>query len=652
MTAFAKLLEPTTLGRLRLRNRMVMAPMEVDYGSDQGLVTPRTIAHYQERARGGVGLVIVEATCVESKAGRLSPHQLVIDSDAAVPPFQRLVRAVQAQGAAIVLQLNHAGRKTTSLVTGHPPVAPSPIVNQFGETPRELSREEIAQLVELYAAAAARAAAAGFDGVELHAAHGYLGAQFLSPRYNRRQDEYGGSVEGRARFVLEVVAAMRQRVGRDFPLLCRLSAVEYSAEAGRPEGEVLPLADGLTLEDTLATAELLEQAGVTALEVSSTLVGQPHMHPMSWPEGGLLASAAAVKERVSLPVIATSRIPPALAEETLRAGRADLIAFARPLLADPELPRKLALDDPRGAGAVVPCIFCNACLDPQVSAGGVRCAVNPAQGRERELRLQPAARKLKVAVVGGGAAGLTAARIASLRGHQVVLWESAASLGGSLNLTTGDALARRTQLELRDFLVHQAEELGVEVRLGQAADPESVLALAPDAVILATGQRLRPLDIPGVAMARPAREVLAGAATGQRVAVLGAEQVGCEAALLLAEQGKEVALLTRRPKPAMQVESALAVYLQWALPARGVSVHARVQVDEITAGSVTFTTRRGERRQLEVDTVLLATGGEPDLDLVHGLEGRVPRLLKAGSCNGTRGLTAAIDEGYRAAFEL
>ncbi len=675
-TAFPQLLRAISVGGLELDNRLVMSPMEVDFGSPAGEVTARTIDYYRERAQGGVGLVIVESTCVEAATGRLGPHQLVIDSDRGLKGFRRLARAVKSAGARVLLQLHHGGRKTTSLVTGTPPVAPSAVANHFGETPRELDGDGIRRLVERFAEAAARARMASFDGVELHAAHGYLLSQFLSPTYNRRRDAYGGSVENRARFLLEVVAAVKRRVGNDFPLFCRLSAVEY-----RAEDAIRPLAEGITLEQSLEVAGWLEEAGVHALDVSATLVGEPAMHPTSWPEGFLLPLAAEIKKGVSIPVIASGRIPPELGEQALAAGEADLIAMGRALLADPGLPRKLAEGRPRD---VLPCISCPVCLDPVLSSSGARCAVNPRLGHERELRPRPAASRKRVWVVGGGPGGLEAARVARLCGHRVVLWEAGEALGGELLLGSPWESVPATLDRLRRYLVRQVDQLGVEVRLGARSAgelpgsglpgsglpgsglPGSGLPAdeRPDAVVLVTpGEPGAPelLGLPGAdgEHVLTAAAVLGGAATGDDVAVLGGEFLGCEAALYLAREGKRVALLTRRPRAAMGVARALAGFFLRQLKRGDVALWTRVRLEEIRPSGVVIRDRHGERRRLAANTVVLATEGgvQPtggDRGLADRLRGRAPQtqILTVAGGVGPAGLTRAMDEGYRAALTV
>ncbi len=642
--AYEKLFEPLSIGPLELKNRLVMSPMEVDFGAADGSVTPRAVDYYAARARGGVGLVVVEATCVDTPAGRISPYQLVIDRDGVLPGFECLVEAVLGHGARVLLQLQHAGRKTSSTLTGQVPVAPSAVASHQGETPRALTEAEIAELVERYAAAAARAQVAGFDGVEIHAAHGYLVAQFLSPTYNRREDRYGGPVENRARFLLETVAAVRRRVGGEYPVFVRLSAIEYEAT-----DELRPVAQGLTLDDTRHVARLLEEAGVSSIDVSATLVGLARMHPMGWPEGQLVPLAEAIRREVSIPVSVTSRLPPALGERLLREGRLDLLTLGRALVADPELPRKLAEGR---ESEVVPCIYCNECLDPALRQPAALCAVNPALGCEGEPAPVPAPARRRVWVVGGGPAGLAAARAAALRGHSVELFEAGTALGGQMLLASKPAAAEQTLERLRDYLVHEVERLGVEVHLRTRWSAERLDEGAPDAVILASGARPAAPELPGIGDPRvvQAVDLLAGAAPqgAASAVVIGGGLVGCETALWLARRGSQVALVERGAQLAARVSADLRTHLLWAVAEAGVGVYTGTEATAIDAAGVSCRDAAGEPLHLPAERIVLAAGAEADDGLWGEVEGRLPKTFRIGDCRRPRNIRHALTEGYRA----
>lgn len=665
--AFPHLFSPLTLGPLTLRNRMVLSPMEVDFGAADGSVTPRTVEYYAARARGGVGLVVVEATCVDAPVGRLSPHQLVIDRDEVIPGFETLTRAVQGHGAAILLQLQHAGRKTSAALTGHQPVAPSAVASHSGEVPRALTVEEIQDLVQRYAAAAARAQLAGFDGVEIHAAHGYLLAQFISPTYNRREDAYGGSVEGRARILIEIVEATRRRVGRDFPIFVRLSALEYEAL-----DTLHPQEDGLTLDQTRQIARWLETAGVTSIDVSATLVGQPRMHPMGWPEGQLVPMAEAIRREVDIPVSVTSRVTPEHAEELLRDDRLDLVTFGRALLADPDLPTKLA--EGRHAEAV-PCIYCNACLDPALRLPAALCVVNPALGHEGRAEPPRPTDPGRVWVVGGGPAGLATARETALRGFTVDLFEAGNALGGQLRVASKMGLAGETWHRLLTFFHGEMERLGVRVHLDtpwtpdRLGDPDG----PPDALVIATGSRPSTGDLDGAGDPRvvqavdlfmPPGPMAVGGPTvvdGSTV-VIGGGQVGCETALALADSGARVTLVERGYTLADDAVADLVTHLRWALEASTVEVLNATEAVSIGDGdggegegfgvlcrNVSAAGR--VPRHVPAARVVLAVGQRTAGEF-PGLESRHPRVFRVGDHRGSGGLRQALADGHRTALSL
>jgi 2,4-dienoyl-CoA reductase-like NADH-dependent reductase (Old Yellow Enzyme family) len=346
--------------------------MVTSYGSEDGLVTEQLKGYYAARSRGGVGLVIVEAACIDAPAGKIIKRQLQIDDDRFVPGLAELARAVKEQGARVAIQLHHAGSEAKSSLTGVQPAAPSPIPKPGLEMPRELATEEVRELVLRFARAAKRAHGAGFDGVEIHGAHGYLIAQFLSSFFNRRSDVYGGGIEGRARFLIETIGATRELVGGQYPVWCRLNGREFGAEAGLSTGEAQQV------------ARMAQDAGSDAIHVSvfGYGVSPQAAPPMAQPPGNLVRFAEAVKGAVNVPVIAVGRIDAGTAEKVIEEGKADLVAIGRGLIADPELPNKAAsgkLDEVR------PCIGCWTCVDCVIAwRQPLRCVVNPAAGREQE----------------------------------------------------------------------------------------------------------------------------------------------------------------------------------------------------------------------------------------------------------------------------
>jgi 2,4-dienoyl-CoA reductase-like NADH-dependent reductase (Old Yellow Enzyme family)/thioredoxin reductase len=641
MAQLTKLFEPIRIGRLELSNRIVMPAMSTNYGNADGTVSDRTRHYYAERARGGAGLIITETVCV-APGGKSTSREPCIYSDDFMPGLRSLVNAVHAYGSKIAFQLHHAGRQTNTAIAGTQPVAPSAIpCPLMREMPRELTTAEVEQLVEAFAQGARRAKEAGADAIELHGAHGYLISAFLSPLSNQRTDRYGGSLQGRLRFALEIVERIKTLVGIDFPLLFRISVEEY-------------LPGGLTLAETGEMARRLVEAGVHCLNVSAGSYGSFYqvMQPASTPRGCLVPLAEEIKKRVDVPVIAVGRInDPLLAEQILAEGKADLVALGRALIADPWLPKKAREGRFEDIRMCTACFHCGDTLahEPWPMA----CAVNAAAGNEAESAITPAAQPKRVLVVGGGPAGMEAARVAALRGHRVVLYEEEDRLGGQLLLATRPP--HKGELHnILIFLSAQMTRLGVEVRLRQKLTPELVSKLKPEAVVVATGSKpLRP-DIPGsdgdnVAMAR---EVVAGRkAVGEKVVIVGGGQIGCETAELLAQQGKQVTIVEMLP----QVGSTMGMHSRRILLRRlrqlGIAMETKTRVLAITSTGCEVS-RDDERRVLEADSVVLAVGAQPNREVVRELEDRGFHPYLIGDCAGGGRIVDAIADGFRVGREI
>jgi len=502
------------------------------FGNEDGSVSQRLCRHYEERAKGGVALIIVEVTAV-ARGGKAHPRELGIYGDEFIPGLRRLVDSVHGYGASIAIQLHHAGRQTTADAAEGQPVAPSAIPCPLLKVmPRELATHEVECLVEAYAEGAKRAKEAGFDAVEIHGAHGYLICQFLSAYSNKRTDRYGGNLEGRMRFALDIVAQAKKKVGADFPMLFRLSAQEY-------------VPGGLTLDETRIVARSLQDAGIHCLDVSAGNYEAGHMtiQPGWLPRGCLVPLAEEIKRVISIPVsVAGSISDPVLANTIIEQGKTDFVSLGRPLLADPELPNKARegrLEDIRM------CTACCYCVDTVIgNAQPLTCAVNAAMGKEEAIPT-PAQRPKRVLVVGGGCGGMEAARVAALRGHKVTLFEQEQNLGGQL-LIAAIPPGKEELVTITKFLSVQLSKLGVEVRIGQRATVEAIADMKPDTVVVATGSSTVPPHIAGASLPHVvmARDVIMGRkAVGQKVVVVGGGRVGCETAELLASWGKEVTLV-------------------------------------------------------------------------------------------------------------
>ncbi len=641
---FKKLFEPARIGRMKLKNRIVMPPMRTGYEADQGYVSQRLIDYYEARARGGVGLIIVEAAATDSRCKGSASH-LAIADDSYIPGFQELVRTIHKHGAKVALQLYHAGREIMESVTGYPPVAPSPIPIPQHEPPHELTIDEIEETVQWFVAGAMRAKKAGFDGVELHGAHGYLIATFLSSATNIRKDKYGGTVENKARFLVELLQAIRKAVGPGYPVWPRLNGQEYGLE------------NGITIEETKQVARMAAYAGAQAIHVSAYGYGSYGiLAPSPDLPGFLVPLAEEVKKVSSVPVIAVGRLDPEIAERVLEEGKADLVAMGRRLMADPELPNKVAegrLDE------ITPCIGCRECSRLLAGRENRTCAVNATMGNEREYQIQPADKVKRVVVAGGGPAGMEAARVAALRGHQVMLFEKENRLGGQLNVAAlpphkGDIFP------LINYLANQLEKTGVEIRLGTEATSELVTGNKPDAVIVAVGgnpiiPKISGIDRPNVVTAVDALSDEAD--IGQNVAIIGGGMVGCETGHFLAEKGKKVTIIEILERIAANMMPRVRRRLLDGLREKQVVMLTSTTCDEITESGVIVTTGDGQKQTIQADTVILAIGYKANDDLFKALESKVPEVYCIGDSSQVQRtrvqrILEAINDGYRVGLSL
>jgi len=626
---------------MELRNHIVMPPMVTRYGDEKGYVTERTKNYYAARALGGAALIIVEATYVH-QCGHAFANQLGISDDRFLPGMSELVQAIHRHGAKAAIQLHHGGRMAKSELSGMPPVAPSPLAIPGGEVPKELTTAEIAEAVAWFAEAARRARKAGFDGVEIHGAHGYLIDQFLSRTSNRRQDSYGGSLPNRGRFLVEVIKAVRETAGEDYSVWCRINGKEYGVE------------EGTTTEEAREFARMAQEAGIDAIHVSAWGPASPtNLTTATFLPAVIADLAAGIKKAVTVPIIAVGRITPEVGERLLEQQKADLIAFGKPLLADPEFPNKVAsgkLED------ITPCIVCMGCRDDLRSPTvvGIRCSVNAALGREAEYKITPTKRPGKVLVVGGGPAGMEAARVAALRGHRVTLWEKESRLGGQLIPAAIPPHKHRIE-PLNRYLETQVRKLDIEIKLGTEATAALVESLRPEVVVLAAGVTAFTPEIPGLDQVHPVQavDVLAGKVpVGDRVIVIGGELVGCETAEFLAEKGKKVTVTRRSKEMALGVGPSLRTFFLNRLAEKGVTLLTGIRYHEVTPDGLVVTTEAGERKTIAADTIVLAAGANPNRKLQEELKGKVPEIHLVGDCVEPRTIRDAIADGFRIARQI
>jgi len=658
------LFTPIKVGSLELKNRIVMPAMHY-LASWEGMVLPHHVDYFAERARGGAALIIIGGCTIDETSGAV--NMLSAKDDKFIPGLAGLAKEVHAHGAKIAAQLYHAGRYSHSMfMGGKQSVSSSPIRSRFtGETPRELSIPEIKQVQRNYALAAARIQRAGFDAVEVIASAGYLISQFLSPLVNRRRDEYGGDFENRMRFGLEVIAEVRREVGSDFPIIVRVAGNEF-------------MDGGLANEEARLFSRGIEKAGANMINVTGgwheTRVPQI---TMGLPRGGFVYLAQGIKQAVSIPVMACNRISdPILADRILRDGQADLIGFARGLIADPELPNKARegrFDE------INYCIACNqGCFDPIFEGKPQTCLVNARAGAERKRAIEPVSSRKKVMVIGGGPAGMEAARVAALRGHEVCLYEKNECLGGQLPLAAAPA-GREEFLTFVRYLEGQMKKLNVTVHMGTEATPLQVDREKPEVVIVATGAEpaipgIKGADRPNVVLAW---DVLSGKAdTGKEVVIIGGGAVGLETALLLARKGtidadtlyfltinqaekpetiqgllcrglKKVTVLEMLKRAGQDIGRSTRWAILQDLSRLGVRTLSKALAKEITERGVVIE-REGREELIPGDTVVLATGAKPVNSLYDQIKSRVGEIHVIGDAKNPRKALEAVAEGFEA----
>jgi len=640
-----KLLEPVKVGPVLLRNRMVMAPMETMHNHADGSVSQDMVDYYVERAKGGIGLIVVQNSAVDTIASRSTYRQLCINSDHLIPGLAKLAEACKLEGAAMVIQLGHGGRQTRPTINPEVQiVAASPVPldvpgQPLGVVPKEMTLEEIEEVQDAFANAARRAKMAGLDGVEIHGAHGYLIGGFISPKTNRRMDKYGGPLANRARFALEIIAKVRAMVGQDFMVGFRMSADEFTP-------------GGLTLDEAAPYAKLIADAGVDYIHVSAgTYESRPHLFPiMYYGRGHLLHLADDIKRVVkNVPIIAVGSLDVAMGERALQEGKADLIAFGRGLLADPELPNKLAsnkIEDVR------PCILGNEGCTNRIGQGRpLRCEVNPAVGREAAFRMTPVAKKKKVMVIGGGIAGMEAARTAALRGHEVTLIEKSDRLGGHL-IAASVPKFKRTLKELLIWAEKQVNKDNIKIQLNTEATPNLVKEVKPDVLIVAVGSACKTLSVPGgdkptVVMGT---EVLLGQKKpGDEVVVVGGGTVGSEAALYIAEElKKKVTIVEMLDDILIGHELLNKTLLKERLQAAGVTIHTGWILREVRDRGVVCEDKSWQTQKIPVDTVAMCTGLEARKDVVEKFRGLAPEVYVIGDCAEARRIYNAFEDAWYA----
>ena len=692
--SYPHLFSEGSIGKVTIRNRIVMPPMEVGMSNFDGTPSEQLIAYYEERARNGLGLLITGIARVNELHGAAHPRQLAMSHDRHIAPYGRMVERMHALGTKVFCQLHHPGRQNYALMVGTwmmsgmvgrfwpgywnlfrklgsilspyaqkmgqlglalPVVAPSAVMcTHDSQRTRALLHFEIKLLVRNFIAAAKRVQRSGADGVELHAAHGYLIQQFLSPYTNRRTDEYGGSLENRMRFLLEIIRGIRAECGPDFPIMVRLSVDEYYRCIGKP-------GRGIELEEGIEIARRLEQAGIDAIDVSSANYETMNywLEPISYEPGWRSNLAQAVKNAVSIPVLAANLIRSAdQAEAQLADGIQDFVCLGRPFLADPAWVAKVS----QGAeGDIKRCISCLWCFETLIANAltcePLECAVNPRLGREKQTALpliNGAGRT--VVVIGAGPAGLAAAEVLGLRGFKPIVLEKNAEVGGQLQLANKPPKKEKINWCFTDLL-HAAQKNGAEIRFNTTATPEVVRALNPYAVIVASGgQAIRPpidgVDLPHVATCS---EILNGSVkvSGKRVAVIGAGLTGLETAEKLAEDGNQILLVEMLGKIGQDALPQCVDDVMSRLKGYNPTIITSHKLVQIKPGSIVLEQVKNKRRdERPVDHVVLAVGVKSNDALAHELMHYFPNLSVIGDAYEVGRIAHAIRDGFDTAWDL
>ena len=639
---FKAMFQPIEIGNMTVKNRFVVPPMGNNFANTDGTMSEQSAAYYAERAKGGFGLITIEATVVHPDA-KGGPRKPCLYDDSMIESFQKVIEACHREGAKVSIQLQNAGPEGNAKNAGAPIKAASSICTQCGrDIPQTLTTEEIYHLVDGYADAAERAWKAGADAVEVHMAHGYLVNSFLSPRTNKRVDEFGGCFENRMRFPRLIIEKIRERVGDRIAVLARINSSD----------EIL---GGNDVHDSAAIAACLEDYGVDALHVSRSVhIRDEYMWAPTAVHGGFSADLVTeIKRAVTIPVITVGRFTePQYAELLVREGRTDLVAFGRQSLADPEMPKKALegrLED------MIPCIAClQGCVPSMYQGKPLCCLTNPFLGHESE-QWKMAETSKKVMVIGGGVGGLCAAFVAAERGHSVTLYEAGHVLGGNMRLAAFPPGKGDITNMVRAY-IHRCEKDGVRIVLGQEVTLELIRKENPDAVIVATGAK--PLVLPIEGIDQP--EILSGSAVldgtcapGKKVLVVGGGMVGCEMAALLGEQEHEVDVIELRGEIGADVIREHKIYLMKDFEQYRIGQITGAKVCRFYKDGVEYESADGTRQEARgYDSVVLAMGYRSFNPFAGQIEKLGKEVYVIGDAHQARRALEATSEAYQEAIRL
>jgi len=656
MKRFDRLFEPILIGKTQIKNRIVMAPMGIEYMVDQdGSLNRRVVDYYLERARNDVGMIISGCIKVENEIEQLEECIPRI-TEIGLGYLGELCEAAHSFDVRVFLQLTAGfGRVTVPSTLRDKPVSASAIANYWDPNLpcRALSRAEVRKIVFAIGSTAEKLIIAGVDGVEFHGHEGYLFDQFATSIWNNRTDEYGGALENRLRFPIECLQEIRKRVGKDFPVQYRFGLKHYMKNINRG---ALPQEDfkevGRDVEEGLQMALMLEAAGFDALHVDAGCYESWYWpHPPSYQEYGcMIDMSARVKKVVKIPVIGVGRLDdPELAARALADGKADMIAIGRGLLADPLWASKVrtgSVDDIR------PCIACyDACFGNYSRMRPICCVVNPSCGRESSYQLVPTQVLKEIAVVGGGIAGMEAARVAALRGHRVTLYEKESVLGGMVNKVS----VPRFKVSLKRLLVwyqRQLEKMGVEIVFGTEITPDFLEKKNPNVVLVATGARPIIPNLPGIEREKVISSVdllLGKKQPGMHTVIVGGGLAGCEIAIWLAENGKKATIVEMLPQ--LMIGGVMVPYqvkqmILNLLDVNKIAVIKHAQVTEVTQEGVLLSQSNSRARELQADTVVLSIGLQANSHLYELLAKRFDCIYALGDCRQPKNIMQAVWDAY------
>lgn len=639
---FKTMFSPIQIGPMTVKNRFVVPPMGNNFANPDGTWSDQSVAYYAERAKGQFGLITIEATVVHHGA-KGGPKKPCLYDDSSIESLKKITDACHAEGAKVSIQLQNAGPEGNAKNAGAPIEAASAIPSVYGkDTPVEVPTEKVYELVKGYGDAAERAMKAGADAVEIHMAHGYLVNSFISPRTNKRVDEFGGNFENRMRFPRLIVEEVKRRVGGKVAILARINSSD------EVEG-------GDDVHDSATIAAYLEDCGVEGLHVSRAVhIKDEYMWAPTAVHAGFSADLVTeIKRAVSIPVITVGRYTePYYAELLLREGRADLVAFGRQSLADPHMPEKAMNDNLED---LVPCIAClQGCVANMYKGEPICCLVNPFLGHEAQ-GYPKAEKSKKVMVIGGGVAGMCAAFVAAERGHDVSLYESTDKLGGNMRLAAYPPGKGDITNMIRSYIV-RCEKAGVKIHMNTTVDLEMVKAEKPDAVIVSTGSRTLILPIEGIE--NPAiihgSDLLDGKrAAGKKVLVVGGGMVGCETAAFLGEQQHDVTVIEYRDTVGADVIHEHRVFLMEDFKNYGIKEITGAKVCKFFDDGVEYESPDGSRHEVRgFDSVVLSMGFKNYNPFAEQLEELGQEVYVVGDATRARRALDATKEAYAAAMQI